>query len=189
VSPRTACAIPLSLLCFTIDASASDAVDFAASLIGRPYVWGAEGPDAFDCSGLTQYVYEKFGIELPRRAISQSRVGDPISERLERGDLVFFSNDSRRTLVTHVGIYEGRGIMIDASKRNGRVRRDDLNDEFWAERFMFARRLGPWSDLSDARGQADDRAGGQGEGRGARQRAALRALERVAGALLRRPRR
>ena len=54
---------------------------------------------------------------------------------------MFFSTDSRKSLVTHVGIYEGAGIMIDASKRHGRVRRDDLNDEYWVARFMFARRL------------------------------------------------
>jgi NlpC/P60 family len=189
VSPRTACAIPLSLLCLSVEASASDAVDFAASLIGRPYVWGAEGPDAFDCSGLTQYVYQEFGIDLPRRAISQSKVGDGVSRRLQRGDLVFFSTDTRRSLVTHVGIYESRGIMINASKRNGRVRRDDLDDEYWAERFMFARRLGSLSDLGDSRGRADDRTAGRDEGRRAGERAALRVLERVADALLRRPRR
>ena len=85
MASRMACATALSLLSFTTDAVASDAVDFAASLIGRPYVWGAEGPDAFDCSGLTQYVYQRFGIELPRRAISQSREGDPIRKRLQRG--------------------------------------------------------------------------------------------------------
>jgi cell wall-associated NlpC family hydrolase len=119
---------------------ASDVVDLAASLIGRPYVWGAEGPHSFDCSGLTQYVYQEFDVELPRRAISQSRVGNRI-ERLRRGDLLFFSTDPGQSLVTHVGLYEGRGIMIDASKRHGRVRRDNLNESYWAERFMFARRV------------------------------------------------
>jgi NlpC/P60 family protein len=123
-----------------LSAFASDAVDFAERLIGRPYVWGAEGPDSFDCSGLTQYVYQEVGIDLPRRAISQSRVGE-MAGRLQRGDLVFFSTDSRRTEVTHVGIYEGRGMMIEASKRFGRVRRDDLSDPYWVERFMFARRV------------------------------------------------
>jgi hypothetical protein len=128
------------LLAFTAPVFASDAVEVAASLIGRPYVWGAEGPGEFDCSGLTQYVYGKAGIELPRRAISQSRTGDP-ARRLQRGDLLFFSTDTRRSLVTHVGIYEGAGVMIDASKRHGRVRRDRLDDEYWTERFMFARRI------------------------------------------------
>jgi cell wall-associated NlpC family hydrolase len=119
---------------------AGDVVDFAASLIGRPYVWGAEGPRAFDCSGLTQYVYREFGVELPRRAISQSSVGSRTA-RLQRGDLIFFSSDPRESTVTHVGIYEGGGVMIDASKRQGRVTRDNLDEPFWAERLLFARRL------------------------------------------------
>ena len=115
-------------------AVAEDAVDLAASLIGRPYVWGAEGPHAFDCSGLTQYVYQEFGIELPRRAISQSKFGDPAGRRLQRGDLLFFSTDSRQSLVTHVGLYEGDGMMIDASKRYGRVRRDSLETRIgWSD--------------------------------------------------------
>jgi cell wall-associated NlpC family hydrolase len=168
-----------------MDASASDAVDFAARLIGRPYVWGAEGPNAFDCSGFTQYVYQEFGIELPRRAISQSNVGDSIRKRLQRGDLLFFSTDSRKSLVTHVGIYEGAGIMIDASKRHGRVRRDDLNDEYWAARFMFARRLGR-GDVSDTRNRTEEDAPGEPRREG--RRAALRVLERIAEGLLRRRR-
>lgn len=125
---------------------ASDAVDFAASLIGRPYVWGAEGPNSFDCSGLTQYVYGEFGVELPRRAISQSTVGDRVA-RLKRGDLIFFSSGPGDSTVTHVGIYEAGGVMIDASKRHGRVRRDNMNEAFWAERFLFARRV--TDDLGD----------------------------------------
>jgi cell wall-associated NlpC family hydrolase len=122
------------------DASASDPVDVAASLIGRPYEWGAEGPRSFDCSGLMQYVFQRFGIDLPRRAVNQSEVGDP-ARRLRRGDLVFFASDSRKREVTHVGIYEGNGTMIDASKRYGRVRRDDLSDPYWKSTFMFARRM------------------------------------------------
>lgn len=149
--PRVACAIPVCVLSFTSHASASDAVELAASLIGRPYVWGAEGPAAFDCSGLTQYVYGETGIELPRRAIDQSRVGDSVGRWLQRGDLLFFSSDPRRSLVTHVGIYEGAGVMIDASKRHGRVRRDNLDEEFWAERFMFARRITIREDTQTAR--------------------------------------
>ena len=140
MAPRVACAIALCVLTLPASVAASDAVELAASLIGRPYVWGAEGPGEFDCSGLTQYVFREIGIELPRRAISQSRAGDP-ARRLQRGDLLFFSSDTRRSLVTHVGIYEGAGVMIDASKRHGRVRRDSLDDEYWTDRFMFARRI------------------------------------------------
>jgi NlpC/P60 family len=187
VVPRTACAIPLSLLVFSASppASASDAVDFAASLIGRPYVWGAEGPKAFDCSGLTQYVFQRFGVDLPRRAISQSRVGDR-TRALRRGDLVFFSTDPGDSLVTHVGIYEGRGVMIDASKRHGRVRRDDLNDEYWEDRFLFARRVtsGRVIDAGD-----DEVVVSRPRERTDRRRAAIRVLGRIAEELLRRPRR
>lgn len=189
MTSRIACAIPLSLLVVGTEATASDAVDFAAALIGRPYVWGAEGPDAFDCSGLTQYVFQRFGVELPRRAISQSRVGNA-ARRLQRGDLVFFSTDTRRSEVTHVGIYEGDGMMIDASKRHGRVRRDNLDEEYWEERFMFARRITSYAERTDDIPEDDDerveRRTGQ---RTDRRRPAARVLGRIAETLLRRPRR
>lgn len=180
VVSRIGRAIPLSLLLSPVSASA-DVVDLAASLIGRPYVWGAEGPNAFDCSGLMQYVHGEFGVALPRRAISQSRVGDPAGRRLQRGDLLFFSTDTRRSLVTHVGIYEGRGRMIDASQRHGRVRRDDLNEPYWVERFMFARRV-----TDDLR--AADRTPRSPRRPVDRRRTAIRVLETLADVLLRRPR-
>jgi NlpC/P60 family len=183
VTPRVACAIPVCLLLLASEVSATDAVDLAASLIGRPYVWGAEGPGAFDCSGLTQYVYREFGIELPRRAISQSRVGDPAGRRLRRGDLVFFSTDPRRSLVSHVGIYEGAGMIIEASKRYGRVRRDTLNDEYWIERFMFARRITDGYDIRPVEVPVKRPSARRGD----RRRTAERALELLADVLLRRP--
>jgi len=181
--PRVACAIFVSLPLLTVNTSASDVVDFASSLIGRPYVWGAEGPNAFDCSGLTQYVYQEFGIELPRRAISQSKIGESAGRRLQRGDLLFFSSDTRRSLVTHVGIYEGGGWMIDASKRNGRVRRDNLDDEFWAERYMFARRV---TDVAENRDDERDEEVGEPSRPGNGRRETLRVLGRLADVLLRR---
>jgi hypothetical protein len=180
VVPRIARAIPLSFLLFPGDAFGSDVVDLAASLVGRPYVWGAEGPDAFDCSGLMQYVHREVGIELPRRAISQSRVGDPAGQRLQRGDLLFFSTDVRHSLVTHVGIYEGGGRMIDASKRHGRVRRDDLNESYWLERFMFARRVTDDLRIADRTPRSTRRPTD-------RRRTAIRVLETLADVLLRRP--
>ena len=183
MSRRIASAVSLAVLCLPAGAAASDPVDFAASLIGSPYVWGAEGPDSFDCSGLTQFVFQEFGIELPRRAIGQSKVGERIT-RLRRGDLLFFSNDARRSLVTHVGIYEAGGIMINASKRGGRVRRDDLDDDFWSERFMFARRI----DRLDARSEPVQRTTRLPEPRSAGKRAAIRVLERAVDLLIRRPR-
>ena len=186
MTPRITFAMFVSLLLGPAQALASDAVDFAASLIGRPYVWGAEGPHSFDCSGLTQYVYQRFGVDLPRRAISQSKVGDSVGRRWQRGDLLFFSTDSGDSLVTHVGIYEGNGIMIDASKRHGRVRRDDLSDDYWAERFLFGRRV--TSDIDD---DADDRVviASRRPSTTDKGRAARRVLETLAGVLIRRARR
>ena len=184
MTTRAACIVALCLL-FLVPASGSDAVDGAAGLIGRPYVWGAEGPGAFDCSGLTQYAYRKVGMELPRRAIHQSQIGFPAGRRLQRGDLLFFASDSRRSLVTHVGIYAGGGMMIDASQRHGRVRRDTLNQAYWAERFMFARRI---SGVDDGRGR-DVRVRNPPAPAGRGQKAAVRILERVADILLRRPNR
>ena len=169
----------MCLFVFASSALAEDVVDLAARLIGRPYVWGAEGPDTFDCSGLTQYVYQQVGIDLPRRAISQSKIGDPSGRRLQRGDLLFFSSDSRQSLVTHVGLYEGNGVMIDASKRHGRVRRDNLDETYWVERFMFARRVG----LSDGTNRTSDRSGRSSD----RRTTAIRIIERIAGELLKRP--
>ena len=183
---RTVCSLLVCLLVVASDAAAEDVVDVAASFIGRPYVWGAEGPDAFDCSGLTQYVFHQFGIDLPRRAINQSESGEP-ARRLRRGDMLFFSSDARQKIVTHVGIYEGSGTMIDASKRHGRVRRDDLSEPFWAARFMFARRI-----AADIARREDQRPGwpdgevGSPRGGGDRRTAAVRALGRLAEGILRR---
>jgi len=172
-------AVPVCLL-FGSSAHAEDVIDLAARLIGRPYVWGAEGPDAFDCSGLTQYVYQKVGIDIPRRAINQSQFGDAAGRGLQRGDLLFFSNDSQQSLVTHVGLYEGSGVMIDASKRHGRVRRDNLDDPFWVERFMFARRVG----LSARNDRTDDPSSRSSD----RRATTIRVIERIAGELFKRPR-
>jgi cell wall-associated NlpC family hydrolase len=187
---RTLWGLVVAVLVFSEIARAADAVDLAASLIGRPYAWGAEGPDAFDCSGLTQFVFREFDVDLPRRAISQSKVGDRINRRLQRGDLVFFANDARRSLVTHVGIYESDGTMIEASKRYGEVRRSNIDDEYWVERFMFARRI-----LVDSDGPEIPRyPGKEREETSVRRprhdvrRAAARVLAEVAGVLLRRPR-
>jgi cell wall-associated NlpC family hydrolase len=170
----------LLVLSFHTHAFASEAVELVADLIGRPYVWGAEGPDAFDCSGLMQYIFARIGIDLPRRAIDQSRTGARVGGRLERGDLVFFSDDTRRSLVTHVGIYEGDGMMIDASSRAGRVRRDDLDDDFWAERYMFARRI------AGAAGRPQARRSERRSSRGDRARVAVQVLGQIAEILRRR---
>jgi hypothetical protein len=183
---RTACVLLLTVFLLASHVAASDVADLATNMIGRPYEWGAEGPNTFDCSGLTQYVFGKFGVDLPRRAVNQADVGRLMERRLRRGDLVFFSSDTRRSLVTHVGIYEGGGVMVNASQRHGRVRRDDLNQAYWASRFMFARRVHSTGDGEDVDPGRPPREQNRTTRRNEARREAAWALGRIADALLRR---
>lgn len=87
--------------------SAGGAVGLAMNEVGKPYVSGAAGPDAFDCSGLVQYVYAQLGINLPRVSYAQGAAGTPVSAaEAQPGDLVYYGY--------HIGIYAGNGMMIDA---------------------------------------------------------------------------
>jgi cell wall-associated NlpC family hydrolase len=91
--------------------AAQVAVDTAMAQLGDPYVWAAAGPDAFDCSGLTQYAYAAAGIALPHSSATQSTMGSAVSRaELQPGDLVFFYSP-----VSHVGMYIGNGQMVHAS--------------------------------------------------------------------------
>jgi cell wall-associated NlpC family hydrolase len=90
--------------------AAQTAVDVAMAQRGKPYVWAASGPDAFDCSGLTAYAYKAAGISLPHSSALQSGIGQAVSRaQLQPGDLVFFYSP-----VSHVGIYIGNGQMVHA---------------------------------------------------------------------------
>jgi cell wall-associated NlpC family hydrolase len=82
----------------------------AMKMLGKPYRYGAEGPNSFDCSGLTSWAFKQAGVTLPRSSSQQARVGTPVSrDQLRPGDLVFFYQP-----VSHVGIYVGDGKMINA---------------------------------------------------------------------------
>lgn len=90
--------------------TAADAIDAAESKLGKPYVWGATGPNSFDCSGLMQYSFEQAGKDLPRTAAAQSKVGDKVSmDDLKPGDLIFLYSP-----VSHVVMYVGNGKVIEA---------------------------------------------------------------------------
>ncbi|WP_242613900.1 NlpC/P60 family protein [Actinomadura roseirufa] len=89
---------------------AAQALRYAMTKIGRPYVWGAAGPTTFDCSGLTMWAYKQVGINLPHYTGSQWNAGTRVSEsELQPGDLVFFHSD-----LHHMGMYVGDGKMLHA---------------------------------------------------------------------------
>jgi len=92
---------------------------YAKYFKGGKYVWGGTTPKGFDCSGYVQYLYKKHGVNLPRTAWAQSKVGVPVSlNELQKGDLLFFLTDKKRGIpVTHVGIYIGNGEFIHAASR------------------------------------------------------------------------
>ncbi len=93
------------------------AVDTALAQLGKPYVWAAEGPGSFDCSGLTLYAYAAAGIGLPHSSAMQAQMGTPVSRsELQPGDLVYFYSP-----ISHVGIYLGNGRMVHAPNPGRRV--------------------------------------------------------------------
>ena len=88
----------------------------ALSRVGMPYVWGGAGPNVFDCSGLVQWSMRQAGIIMPRVAASQAQTGPriPVSD-LQPGDLLFYHTDpTAPTYISHVAIYIGRGLMVQA---------------------------------------------------------------------------
>ncbi|MFD3721981.1 NlpC/P60 family protein [Streptomyces sp. NPDC058674] len=107
---------------------AARAVAFAYGAIGKPYVWGATGPGAFDCSGLTQAAWRSAGVSLPRTTYTQINTGQRVSRgQLAPGDLVFFYSG-----ITHVGLYIGNGQMIHAPRPGSTVRVAPLDSMPWA---------------------------------------------------------
>lgn len=101
---------------------AQKALSFARTQIGKPYVWGATGPDSYDCSGLTQAAWKAAGVDIPRVTYDQVNAGTtvPVSSA-QPGDLVFFYDD-----ITHVGLYIGNGMMIHAPKPGTYVREESI---------------------------------------------------------------
>ena len=90
--------------------AAQTAVNTALAQVGDRYVYGATGPNSFDCSGLTSFSYKAAGISLPRTSKAQSTFGTPVSKgNLQPGDLVFFYSP-----VSHVAMYIGNGQIVHA---------------------------------------------------------------------------
>jgi len=135
----TVALVPLPALASANGERGARVVRVALSYLGRPYVFGATGPRAFDCSGFTRYVMNRaVGIRLPRTAASQSRVGRRIARtNLQQGDLVFFEN-TYKPGVSHVGIALGSGRMVHAWTRGG-VRIDRLSIPYFVAKYHSSR--------------------------------------------------
>ena len=102
---------------------AAEALRNAATKLGKPYIWGARGPNAFDCSGLMQWAYKQAGIKLPRSSTAQSQFGQAVSvKNLRPGDMVFYY-----TPVSHVGMYIGNGKILHASEPGKPVKISDVD--------------------------------------------------------------
>lgn len=113
----------------------------AEALIGTPYKYGGRNPQqGFDCSGLTYYVYGRYGHRLPRRAQDQLKAGRWVSKKkLRRGDLVFF----KTSLIGgyHVGIYAGNGRFIHAPRKGKRVELKRMDKGYYKRKYYTARRI------------------------------------------------
>ncbi|MCC0639120.1 MULTISPECIES: C40 family peptidase [unclassified Clostridioides] len=124
---------------------ADSVIGFAKTLLGKPYVWGAEGPNSFDCSGFTQYVMKKSaGVSIPRVSRDQSKYGAYVNRGdLRSGDLIFFDTQgSNNGSVSHVGIYMGNGEMIHASSGSSKkVTISNINSSYYSSRYVNARRV------------------------------------------------
>ena len=102
-----------------------------ASYLGKPYVWAEEGPDAFDCSGLTYNIYGSMGIDIPRVAREQAKMGKTIAYKdLTYGDLIFFGSTNKHSKrINHVGMYLGDGWFAQASSKERKVTITRFEDE------------------------------------------------------------
>jgi lipoprotein Spr len=109
--------------------------------IGTKYLWGGTGEGGIDCSGFSREVFrDSAHVELPRVSVDQYRNGMPIEKsQLKKGDLVFFDT-LERGRITHVGVYDGDGIVANATSSRG-VIREKLEDRWLQRAYRGCRRL------------------------------------------------
>ena len=125
----------------------TDLLDEASTHLGKKYVYGSKGPNTFDCSGFTSYVYNQFGYKITSSSRGQYTLGDGVSKNhLRPGDLVFFQGRSGTGGVGHVGIVvkadneKGTFRFIHASVSNG-IRYSENTETYYAKRYIGARRI------------------------------------------------
>lgn len=124
-----------------VDAQASAVIREAQAQLDGAYSHGANGPNRFDCSGFTQFVFQQVGIDLPRTSSAQASVGVSVDGELRVGDLLFFRTGGGG--ISHVSIYMGDGKMIHATNPEEDVTINRLDEDYWSERYVSARRVLP----------------------------------------------
>jgi peptidoglycan DL-endopeptidase CwlO len=111
----------------TTATQAGQAVAFAYAQLGKPYAWGATGPDAYDCSGLVQAAWAAAGVSIPRTTYDDwASLPHVSSSSIEPGDLILYSGES------HVAMYVGDGYIIDAPQTGEDVERIPMNTSWYA---------------------------------------------------------
>lgn len=139
-SPGTVETPPLELSSDDEPTVGSEIVFRAISLLGAPYKWGGSGPNAFDCSGLVQFVHHEIGIDVPRTAEEQYRAATRVDvDDLEPGDLLFFKIRGKR--ISHVAIYTGSGRFVHAPQTGRPIELRALDDGYYRPRLIAAGRL------------------------------------------------
>lgn len=125
------------------DPQQAAAVSFALAQVGKPYVWGARGPDAYDCSGLMLAAWAQAGVGIPAGTLSQVHAGRAVPglEQLQPGDLLFIPG-ALGTAQTprHVGMYIGHQLIVDAYDTSTGVILEPLST--WADNIVAVRRVG-----------------------------------------------
>jgi len=124
-----------------ISSQKDEIISLALNQLGKEYELAGNGPSEFDCSGFTKYIFAQKGINLPRRAIEQSNVGQIVaSNDLQKGDLLFFDSKNSSD-VGHVGIYLGDGNFIHASSSLDKVSITPLFGGYYEKHLKIARRV------------------------------------------------
>jgi cell wall-associated NlpC family hydrolase len=139
--PPVAAVAPVEAPTVTSAPWVSPLLTTALGLRGTPYRFGGNNPTGFDCSGFVRYVFAQFGYQLPREVQAQFKTGRPIDrDEIQPGDLVFFETVSKGA--SHVGIALGNDEFVHAPSSRGVVRTERYTIEYWARRWIGARRVG-----------------------------------------------
>lgn len=136
----TPAAGPSTVAARASDQQAAKAANTARGMLGKPYRYGGNTPQGFDCSGLVNYSYARVGLPLPRDTRGlRSQTALVRTSDLRPGDLVFFDQEGKK--FSHVGIWLGDGTFVHAPSSGGRVRTDRLDADYWNRHFVEARRI------------------------------------------------